>query len=98
VATDVPGCREVVRHGQEGLLVAPGDIDATALALVKLAGDLPLRQRLGAAANARFHERFTLAAVRAAFADLYRSLIAASADQQGAGAGANLTASAPIED
>jgi glycosyltransferase involved in cell wall biosynthesis len=98
VTTDVPGCREVVRQGREGLLVPPGDIEATALALLKLAGDQPLRQRLGAAANARFHERFTLAAVRAVFADLYRSLIAAPARPQGAGGSADRTASAPIED
>jgi glycosyltransferase involved in cell wall biosynthesis len=97
VATDVPGCREVVRQGREGLLVPQGDIDATARALVNLAGDQSLRQRLGAAANARFHERFTLAAVKAVFAGLYRSLIAASAGQPGTGASANLTASLPIQ-
>jgi glycosyltransferase involved in cell wall biosynthesis len=76
VASDVPGCREVVRDGHEGYLVPFGDVDATARALVKLAGDSELRQRLGAAANARFHARFTAAAVMAVFADLYRSLIA----------------------
>jgi glycosyltransferase involved in cell wall biosynthesis len=98
VATDVPGCREVVRQGREGLLVPPGDIDATAQALVKLAGDQSLRERLGAAANARFHERFTIAAVRAVFAHLYRSMIAAPARRQGAGGSASPTASLPIED
>jgi len=76
VATDVPGCRELVRQGREGFLVPLGDIEAAAGALVKLAGDGALRQRLGAAARARFNERFTIAAVIAAFADLYRSLVA----------------------
>jgi glycosyltransferase involved in cell wall biosynthesis len=75
VATDVPGCREVVRQGREGYLVPFGDIEAAAQALVQLAGDRELRLRLGAAANARFHERFTVAAVVAVFTDLYRSLI-----------------------
>src|SRR3984957_9992437 len=75
VATDVPGCREVVRQGREGFLVPFGDIEAAAQALVRLAGDPALRLRLGAAANARFHERFTVAAVKAVFADLYRSLM-----------------------
>jgi glycosyltransferase involved in cell wall biosynthesis len=76
VASDVPGCREVVRDGHEGYLVPFGDVEATARALVKLAGDGEMRRRLGTAANARFHARFTAAAVRAVFADLYRSLIA----------------------
>jgi glycosyltransferase involved in cell wall biosynthesis len=77
VATDVPGCREVVRQGREGYLVPFGDIDAAAQALVELAADQALRLRLGAAAKARFHERFTVAAVMAVFTDLYRSLLAA---------------------
>jgi glycosyltransferase involved in cell wall biosynthesis len=77
IATDVPGCREVVRQGREGYLVPFGDVDAAAQALVELAGDQALRARLGAAANARFQERFTLAAVKAVFMDLYRSLILA---------------------
>jgi glycosyltransferase involved in cell wall biosynthesis len=83
VATDVPGCREVVRQGREGYLVPFGDIDAAAQALVELAGDRALRLRLGAAANARFHERFTVAAVKVVFADLYRSLISARGRQGG---------------
>jgi glycosyltransferase involved in cell wall biosynthesis len=83
VATDVPGCREVVRSGREGYLVPFGDIDAAAQALVKLAGDPALRLRLGTAANARFHERFTVAAVKAVFADLYRSLLSAPGHKGG---------------
>jgi len=77
IATDVPGCREVVRQGREGYLVPFGDVDAAARALAELAADPALRARLGAAANARFHERFTLAAVKAVFTVLYRSLIPA---------------------
>src|SRR5580698_2013654 len=64
VATDVAGCREVVRDGQEGILVPRGDSEATAQALVKLAADPTLRARMGVAAYARFRERFTADAVR----------------------------------
>ena len=74
VATDVAGCREVVRDGQEGILVPLGDIDAAAQALTTLAADPGLRYRLGAAANARFHERFTADAVRQKVRNLYLSL------------------------
>jgi glycosyltransferase involved in cell wall biosynthesis len=74
VATDVVGCREVVRNGKEGLLVPLGDIEAAARALVKLAGDACLREHMGRAANMRFHEAFTADGVIRAIGGLYRSL------------------------
>jgi glycosyltransferase involved in cell wall biosynthesis len=75
VATDVAGCREVARDGKEGILVPLGDSEAAARALTALAADQGLRLRLGAAANARFNERFTAAAVRETVRSLYRSLV-----------------------
>ena len=74
IATDVAGCREVVRDGKEGILVPLGDIAAAASALTRLAADPSLRYRLGAAANARFHERFTADEVRQKVRNLYVSL------------------------
>jgi glycosyltransferase involved in cell wall biosynthesis len=74
VATDVTGCREVVRDGVEGLLVPRGDVDAAARALVRLANDAPLRARMGAAANARFRARFTEDAVMRTMTALYAKL------------------------
>ena len=74
VTTDVPGCREVVRDGIEGILVPLGDSDAAARALVTLAADPALRAKLGAAANVRFHERFTAEAVKQSVQRLYQSL------------------------
>ena len=53
VASDVGGIPEVVRHGETGLLVPPGDVDALAAALDLLAGDPRLRARLAAGARAR---------------------------------------------
>lgn len=47
------GVSETVVHGQTGLLVEPGDIDAHARALVALAADPPWRERMGAAGRAR---------------------------------------------
>jgi glycosyltransferase involved in cell wall biosynthesis len=74
IASDVTGCREVVRDGIEGLLVPLGDADAAARALVRLAADPELRARLGAAANARFRERFTEEAVIRTMTQLYAGL------------------------
>ncbi len=75
VTNDVPGCREVVRDGEEGFLVPLGDTEAAARAMVKLALDPALRARLGAAANARFRDRFTEQAVKEVVAGLYRSML-----------------------
>lgn len=75
VTTDMPGCRELVRDGREGFLVRPGDVDAAADALVRLAADPILRARLGEAANAHFQELYTEASVQAAVTAVYRSLM-----------------------
>jgi len=53
IATDVPGCREIVRPDETGLLVNPGDPVALADAMARLAADGALRRRLGAGARAR---------------------------------------------
>lgn len=47
VATDVPGCREVVTHLINGLLVPPRDSKALAAALLVLVNDPELRSKMG---------------------------------------------------
>jgi glycosyltransferase involved in cell wall biosynthesis len=74
VTTDVTGCREVVRNGIEGFLVPPGDEEAAAHALTVLAADSVLRAKFGAAARARFEQRFTAQAVKQKVRNLYQSL------------------------
>src|SRR5690606_30832561 len=44
VTTDVPGCREVVRDHENGLLVPLRDVDATAAAIARLLDDPALRR------------------------------------------------------
>ena len=51
VATAVGGVPEVVRDGENGLLVAPGDPEALAGAIVRLLDEPGLRERLAAAAR-----------------------------------------------
>jgi glycosyltransferase involved in cell wall biosynthesis len=50
-----------VRDGQEGLHAREGDAAALAAAIVRLASDPALRQRLGASARARVVERYSWA-------------------------------------
>jgi glycosyltransferase involved in cell wall biosynthesis len=59
VATDVPGCREVVQHGETGLLVPPREVEPLVGALLCLIRDRALRQRLGAAGRVRVLRQFT---------------------------------------
>jgi glycosyltransferase involved in cell wall biosynthesis len=77
ITTDAPGCRELVRHRQEGILVPPRDVDMAARALVELTADPALRKRLGMAGSARVRERFTEDAIKQAVGGLYRSLVPA---------------------
>jgi glycosyltransferase involved in cell wall biosynthesis/ribosomal protein S18 acetylase RimI-like enzyme len=81
VLTDIRGCREVARHEQEALLVPPRDPQALAAAILRLAGDQALRQRLGAAAGRRARERFDEAAVAGRVAGEYRRLLAGEVGQ-----------------
>lgn len=49
VASDLPALREVVQHGETGLLTPPDDPNSLATALVELAADPETRERLAAA-------------------------------------------------
>ena len=59
VATDVPGCRELVIDGVTGLLVPPGNASALANAILQLLRDDAQRDRLGAAARALVEKQFS---------------------------------------
>jgi glycosyltransferase involved in cell wall biosynthesis len=52
IASDVPGCREVVRPGETGFLVPPRDIEGLAEAIAALAGDPVRREAMGRAGRA----------------------------------------------
>jgi len=75
VATDVPGCREIVVDGVTGLLVPARDSGALAEALARLADDAALRRRLGSAARERAVEHFSEARIAAQTMALYRTLM-----------------------
>jgi glycosyltransferase involved in cell wall biosynthesis len=74
VATDVPGCREIVRP-DTGLLVPPDDPNALAQAIATLVQAPDLRERFGAAARTLAVDRFSAVAVGQATVDLYRRLL-----------------------
>jgi glycosyltransferase involved in cell wall biosynthesis len=59
IATDVPGCREVVRPGETGILVPPRDIARLAAAIAELACDPEKRIKMGCAGRALIERGFT---------------------------------------
>jgi glycosyltransferase involved in cell wall biosynthesis len=75
VATDVPGCREVVRHGETGLLTPPRDAKGLADAVRTLLFDAALRTRLGKAARALVESELSIVHVQRRSLALYADLL-----------------------
>jgi len=62
VASAVGGIPEIIRNGVDGLLVPPAEADAMAAAIIQLARDSAVRDRLAASGRARVEDRFSAAA------------------------------------
>ena len=75
MTTDVPGCREVVTEGVNGLLVRPRDAAALAQALGRVLADPALRFRMGAEARRRAEAEFDVKGVVRATLNLYREIL-----------------------
>jgi glycosyltransferase involved in cell wall biosynthesis len=73
VATDVPGHRDVVVHGETGLLVPASDARAFAEAVAALLADPARRRAMGEAGRARVEREFTVARMAEATAAVYRA-------------------------
>ena len=59
IASRLGQIADVITDGETGLLVEPGDVDALARAIEKLANDGVMRSRLGAEARKAVVENFT---------------------------------------
>ncbi len=71
VATDVPGCREIVDDGDNGFLVPLHDAGAMAEALAKLIRDQELRAKLGRRGRELVMEHFSAEVISRAYVELY---------------------------
>jgi glycosyltransferase involved in cell wall biosynthesis len=76
VATDVPGCREIVRTDETGLLVPPGDVPALAAALARMVADGGFRRRCGLAARDRVADGLDARSVGRKTVAVYAELLA----------------------
>jgi glycosyltransferase involved in cell wall biosynthesis len=76
IATDIRGCRQVVSHGQNGLLVPLQDPTRLADAIEKLVVDPALRQRMGLAGRHKAEADFDERAVVSKTMDAYERVLA----------------------
>lgn len=74
VAYDVPGCREIVRNGENGFLVPRGDVAGLVSALRILLTDAHLRTCMGRKGHNIAEAEFSEALVIAQTLDVYREL------------------------
>ena len=77
VAADVPGCRDILKDGVNGLSVAPRDSRGLADAIGKLARDAALRQRMGEAGRRIVEKEFSDEIVSETILKLYERISAA---------------------
>jgi glycosyltransferase involved in cell wall biosynthesis len=75
VSCDVPGCREAVRDGDNGLLVPPRDSASLAAALKRLLQDAALRQRMARRSRERAVEEFSVEKVVADTLSVYQGCL-----------------------
>lgn len=78
IASDIPGCRDIVRHGWNGLLVPPGDTQKLAAAIETLATDSKMRRLYGTRGTELVREFFSDRTVNSETMRAYRRLGLAS--------------------
>lgn len=76
VASEVAGVVDQIVNEESGLLVAPGDVDATAAAIARLLSDGALRDRVTANAFARVQRDFSTEQMVDKLASVYSSVTA----------------------
>lgn len=77
IATDMPGCREIVRNGTNGLLIPPEDHVALIEAVQKLLNSPDLRSQLGHAGRKIAVQEFSVGIVVEKTLQLYQELLGA---------------------
>jgi glycosyltransferase involved in cell wall biosynthesis len=75
ITTDMPGCRDVVQHEWNGLIVPPRSAPALADAVLRLADAPESRATMGARAREHVSSHFTLDRVADGYAAIYDGLL-----------------------
>ena len=75
ITTDVGGIPELVRDGQEGFLIKPGDVQALAERMTLLNNDKKLRQEMGRAGRRRVEENYSMDVMVERIMKVYREIL-----------------------
>ena len=75
IASRAGGMPEAVRDGENGLLIAPGDVAALAAAMQRLLGDAALRARMGEAGRALVLKEFSTEVMCEGNLAIYRKVL-----------------------
>jgi glycosyltransferase involved in cell wall biosynthesis len=75
IASDIPGCRELIKPGETGLLFAPGDVETLTGHLEVLANDSELRSNLATRGNDFVREHFSAGRMASEYQKLYFDLV-----------------------
>jgi glycosyltransferase involved in cell wall biosynthesis len=75
IASDIPGCRDLIKHGQTGVLFRPESVDELRGALTSLMGDNALRYRLASNARRAVEDNWSACSMGKQYLDLYREVV-----------------------
>lgn len=75
VTTDMPGCREIVQDGENGILVTPGNGQDVADAIIQLLEDRELRAKMGDRGRSLVQKEFSVDHVVEGTVDVYRRVL-----------------------
>jgi glycosyltransferase involved in cell wall biosynthesis len=78
VTTDMPGCRDIVRNRENGILVPPKDAQALASAIAELLRDARSRDAMGRRGRELAVAEWSVPGIAQQMLSLYRELMAAS--------------------
>lgn len=75
IATDVPGCREVLVDGENGIMIQPKDTQALTNAIVRLIQEPETRRKMGASNQNRVEENFSTSVIFSQYKNLYNGIL-----------------------
>ena len=82
IASNVGGIIDLVRNGENGILVPPGDSDALGEAILQLLKDKNLSEKLGKNGKAMVYPEFDASVMVKQIEDLYESLLVSNCSPQ----------------
>src|SRR5262249_24824888 len=75
ICSNVGGLADLVRHGENGFIMSPGDVEAMAKYIMTLAQDSLCREQMGLRNAKKIRDFYSLQAVATQVSHLYREVV-----------------------